>query len=150
MNQPDLAAFIDELLTKLDIAPHNLELEFSEKIVFQDTYTPLLLNLRKMGMRMAIDDFGIGYSSLSRLTEIPFDTIKIDQSFARKVSQSDKDVAVISGILHLANSLGANVICEGVETNAELDIYMAEGCTIVQGNYYSPAIDVEMINVYGQ
>ena len=98
-----------------------------------------------MGVRISIDNFGMGYSNLSNLAQIPFDVLKIDQSFALKITTNPKDVTIISGIINIAKKLEMEVIAEGVETAEQLEIYKAAGCHLIQGFYFSPAVPDESI-----
>jgi EAL domain-containing protein (putative c-di-GMP-specific phosphodiesterase class I) len=97
----------------------------------------VLQELRDLGIRISIDDFGTGYSSLSYLKLIPTNTIKIDKSFVNNIENSSKDVAIVSTIIHLAHSLGCDVVAEGVETEEQFNILKKNGCDFVQGYYFS-------------
>jgi len=95
----------------------------------------VLARLRSRGVRIAIDDFGVGYSSMAQLRELPFDHIKLDQSFAAGLLQDERATteAIIAAILQLARALGVPVTAEGVERQAQLDLLRALGCRSVQG-----------------
>ena len=101
-------------------------------------------------MRVSLDDFGTGYSSLSYLRSFPFDKIKIDRSFVREVTASANGAAIVRAIASLGASLGMETTAEGVETEEQLDLIRAEGCTEVQGFYFSPARPVsELADLLG-
>jgi EAL domain-containing protein (putative c-di-GMP-specific phosphodiesterase class I) len=103
--------------------------------------------LGALGIRFAIDDFGVGYSSLSYLERLPIHTIKIDRSFIRDVESNPAQAKLIAGIISLARGLQIHVVAEGVENGAQLDIVRAYGCDEVQGHFFSapqPAIDLEL------
>jgi EAL domain-containing protein (putative c-di-GMP-specific phosphodiesterase class I) len=86
-----------------------------------------------MGVKIAIDDFGTGYSSLSYLRRLPFDKLKLDQSFTRDAVACEQDAAITRAIVAMAHGLELTVVAEGVETVAQLDFLMGLGCTIMQG-----------------
>src|SRR5262249_15467451 len=92
--------------------------------------------LQAIGVRFALDDFGIGYSSLNSLKQLPFDQLKIDQSFARDALDDSGDAAICRAIIALGNALGLEVIAEGVETRAQWDFFRAEGCRQAQGFFF--------------
>jgi diguanylate cyclase (GGDEF)-like protein len=112
-----------------------LELEITEAVMLQDTETTLatLAQLKGLGLRISMDDFGTGYSSLSYLRKFPFDKIKIDQSFIRDLSTRPESMAIIRAIAGLGAALGIATTAEGVETEDQLRVVRAEGCTQVQG-----------------
>ena len=98
----------------------------------------VLHQLRELGVRISMDDFGTGYSSLSYLRSFPFDKIKIDRSFIAELGKENDCVAIIRAVTRLGRSLGMVTTAEGVETQEQLDILRAEGCTQVQGYLFSP------------
>jgi EAL domain-containing protein (putative c-di-GMP-specific phosphodiesterase class I) len=93
-----------------------------------------------------MDDFGTGYSSLSYLRSFPFDKIKIDQSFLDDSPSSSDGVAIIKAVIGLGQSLGMATTVEGVETEAQLDLVRAQGCTEVQGFLFSPPLPEAAVN----
>ena len=94
-------------------------------------------------MGLEIDDFGTGYSSLSYLNRLPFDTVKIDQSFVKDLRRNGESADLVRTILDLARSMNMNVVAEGVETNEQLEVLSALGCGYGQGYYFSKPIDKE-------
>jgi EAL domain-containing protein (putative c-di-GMP-specific phosphodiesterase class I) len=94
-------------------------------------------------MHIVMDDFGTGFSSLNYLRSFPFDKIKIDKSFIGDLSKGDNSVAIVKAIVGLARALDIDVVAEGVETKDQLDLVVAEGCTEVQGFYFSAAKPIE-------
>jgi EAL domain-containing protein (putative c-di-GMP-specific phosphodiesterase class I) len=92
-----------------------------------------LRRIKALGVRIAMDDFGTGYSSLSYLTRFPFDKIKIDRSFVGQLSDDPQIGAIISSIVGLGRSLSVDITAEGVETNDQVTLLQAAGCSIVQG-----------------
>jgi EAL domain-containing protein (putative c-di-GMP-specific phosphodiesterase class I) len=90
-----------------------------------------------MGIRIAIDDFGIGYSSLSHLKEFPIDIIKMDRSFVKDIPADQADAAIADAIIAMGKRLGIRVVAEGVETHAQLVFLRERGCDEIQGYYFS-------------
>jgi sensor c-di-GMP phosphodiesterase-like protein len=99
--------------------------------------------LRALGLTTAMDDFGTGYSSLSYLTRFPLDTLKIDQSFVRRLGTDPADAAVVDAIIAMAHSLDMTVLAEGVETDEQEAYLVSHGCDIGQGFRYSRGIPAE-------
>lgn len=134
----DTAEKIESTIKETGLDPKYIELEITESIAIKKiNYVVDLLNkLKKIGVSIAIDDFGTEYSSLSRLKSLPIDRIKIDKQFIDGIESSEKDRAIITVIINLAKSLDLNVLLEGVETKAQLDFLKEEKCDAVQGYYY--------------
>jgi diguanylate cyclase (GGDEF)-like protein/PAS domain S-box-containing protein len=116
-----------------------LELEITESSLMHDVDEALdtLRELSAMGVRLAIDDFGIGYSSLSHLKQFPVHRLKIDRSFVRDLGLDWDDAAIVSAIVSLARALNLETLAEGVETSEQVKILLSYGCTRFQGNYFS-------------
>ncbi|MBI9051276.1 MAG: EAL domain-containing protein [Anaerolineaceae bacterium] len=143
-------SFVDEvkaILQETEIDPGLLELELTENIVFQniENNMQLLKQLRGLGVKLAIDDFGAGYSTLSHLARLPITTIKIDQLFASNIMQNPQDAAVVSGIIAIAEKLNLNLIAEGIETYEQLNFYINQGCFHIQGWYFNPSLPPNQI-----
>jgi diguanylate cyclase (GGDEF)-like protein/PAS domain S-box-containing protein len=136
---PTLALSVIGALGASGLAASRLELEITETVLLQDNRTVLdvLHQIRELGVRISMDDFGTGYSSLSYLRSFPFDKIKIDRSFIRELGKDNDCVAIIRAITRLGRSLGMITTAEGVETEEQLVILRAEGCTQVQGYLFS-------------
>jgi diguanylate cyclase (GGDEF)-like protein len=130
------------ILEETGLNPAMLELELTENIVFQniDNNLNLLKQLRELGVRLAIDDFGAGYSTLSHLARLPINTIKIDQLFATNIMKNQQDAAIVSGIIAIAEKLKLNLIAEGIETYEQLHYYIQQGCFHIQGWYFSTSL----------
>lgn len=121
------------------ISPQRLELEITETALLSDSEDTLAI-LRKLngfGVRIAMDDFGTGYSSLRYLRSFPFDKIKIDRSFISGLNDGESSVAIVRAIAGLGNALGISITAEGVETQEQLDVIRLEGCTEMQGFFFS-------------
>jgi diguanylate cyclase (GGDEF)-like protein/PAS domain S-box-containing protein len=121
-----------------------LELELTESVLMEASHenSDVLLRLRQAGHRIAIDDFGSGFSSLGYLRRYPVDRIKIAQSFTLGVGETSGNDAIVKAALGLAHELGLEVVVEGVETAAELDLLKPWGCHIVQGFYFAKPLPV--------
>ena len=149
--QPDLVEQVRETLDKTGLAPEWLELEVTESIVAEDIERVIktLEELRALGVSIAIDDFGTGYSSLSYLTRLPFDRLKIDQSFVRNVDR--QNWLIVKSVVQLARSLGLEIIAEGVETLESMRLLRDIGCHIAQGYYFSrPVAPTEFEELFSQ
>jgi diguanylate cyclase (GGDEF)-like protein/PAS domain S-box-containing protein len=132
------------------LKPTRLEIEITETVLLQDKEATLAIlhQLRALGIRIAMDDFGIGYSSLTYLQSFPFDKIKIDRSFVKDVAKNAGSLNIVRAVASLANGMGMTATAEGVETNEQLDRITAEGCTEMQGYLFSrplPARDIERL-----
>ena len=121
---------------------HRLELEITEQLMLSNSEANMkvLHRLRELGVRISMDDFGTGYSSLSYLRRFPFDKIKIDQSFIRDLTPNTDSHHIVRAIIELGAGLRMKTTAEGVETEAQLEALRAEGCTEVQGYFFSRPI----------
>jgi EAL domain-containing protein (putative c-di-GMP-specific phosphodiesterase class I) len=135
-----LAETVISALAAGGLPPTRLELEISESILLEETEAALgaLHQLRSLGVRVSLDDFGAGDSSFSQLRSFPFDKIKIDRSFVREVATNARGAAIVRAMAGLGASLGMEITAKGVETEKQLDLLRAEGCTEVLGVYFSP------------
>jgi diguanylate cyclase (GGDEF)-like protein/PAS domain S-box-containing protein len=136
---------VGRLLRKYGLDPGLLELEITESFIMgsEEQAIEVLEQLRHLGVALSIDDFGTGYSSLSYLKRLPIDTLKIDQSFVRDIPRSENDMAIASAVIALARALDLEVVAEGVETEAQRDFLLREGCDTAQGYYYSRPLPAE-------
>ena len=119
--------------------PHLLELEISERGVLSDNHAiaELLGNLRSLGVRLAVDDFGAGQSALGYLKNLPLDSVKIDRSFVRGLPDNGEDSVIISAIIAMAHRLQLNVTAEGVETEEQLSFLCDSQCDEIQGAFFA-------------
>jgi len=136
--QRTLVSTIQKAIQTFQINPSLLEIEITEGVM-QDTAetAPILKSLKDLGISIAIDDFGTGYSSLSYLKSFPIDVLKVDQSFVRGIHNNEKDAAITTTIIHLANSLGMKVVAEGIEEEAQAKFLLNTNCHKGQGYFYS-------------
>jgi len=115
--------------------PNMLELEITETAAIEDVavVAKTINSCKQLGVSFALDDFGVGYSSLSYLRHLPVEVIKIDQSFIRDMLHDADDLAVVSGVISLSRSFGRQVVAEGVETAAHGVQLLKMGCRVAQG-----------------
>lgn len=145
-----IADDIENVLKQTRLKPKYLEVEITENIAIKETdfAADVLNKLKNIGVSVAIDDFGTEYSSLSRLKKLPIDRIKIDMHFIQGIENDKKDQAITMAIIKLANSLGLDVLAEGVETEAQLNFLNKKMCDHIQGYYYykpMPAEEMEEV-----
>jgi diguanylate cyclase (GGDEF)-like protein/PAS domain S-box-containing protein len=135
----DLVASVQTALATSGLQPHRLELEITESVFLGATAGTMkaLTAFRTMGISVALDDFGTGYSSLSYLRSFSFNKIKIDRSFVQDMITSKESISIVRAVTGLGQSLGMQTIAEGVETKEQLDKLREEGCTEVQGYFFS-------------
>lgn len=139
--QQNLVETVKNILIETELAPHYLELEITESMMMNKEHAlNTIHSLKELGIQIAIDDFGTGYSSLSYLKDLPFDRLKIDQSFVRDLLNDEKDTTIVSTIISMAHHFNLNVIAEGVETAKQKDILFEHNCKFVQGYLFSPPI----------
>jgi diguanylate cyclase (GGDEF)-like protein/PAS domain S-box-containing protein len=131
----ELPAQIAAALEESGLGPGDLELEITESLAMHKTERTLeqLRRLRELGVRIAVDDFGTGHSSLNYLRTFPIDRVKIDQSFVHEIETSSADRAIVSAVIRMAHGLNLRVTAEGVETEAQLAFLREQGCEEVQG-----------------
>ncbi|APW35826.1 hypothetical protein RD110_00175 [Rhodoferax koreense] len=136
---PDFVGHVTDVLRSTGANPHRLKLELTESLMVDDMDVTIekMTELQRQGVGFSLDDFGTGYSSLSYLKRLPLDQLKIDQSFVRDVLTDANDSAIARTIIALGQSLGLNVIAEGVETEAQRDFLSSHGCHAYQGYLYS-------------
>ena len=125
-------------MKKTGINPNNLTLEVTEGLAIHDMerMKKILADIKKIGVRIALDDFGTGYSSLNHIREIPFDVIKVDQSFVRDLDKDAYSQSFIKMVSELANAIGVSICVEGVETKEQYQILQGMKVRLVQGYYF--------------
>ncbi len=147
-----LASSVISALAFAGLSPRRLVLEITESVLLTDDIRTLetLRQLRTLGIQIALDDFGVGHSSLSYLQKFPFDKIKIDKSFVQDIDDGMMNTAIRRAILGLGADLGIQVIVEGVETANQRDVLLYEGCRYVQGYLYGkPRPEAEILAKFG-
>jgi diguanylate cyclase (GGDEF)-like protein len=144
---PGLSARVDRTLAATGIDPTLLDLEITERVVL-DRWGPAKENieqLRQLGVRFTIDDFGAGNSSLDRIGSFPVSTLKINESFVQVLGPDGEDDSLVSAIIAMARRLGLECVAEGVETSVQRRVLLQRGCTTAQGYYFSPPLPADDI-----
>jgi EAL domain-containing protein (putative c-di-GMP-specific phosphodiesterase class I) len=115
-----------------------IKLEVTETLMMEnpDRTRGLLMGLKDLGVQLALDDFGAGYSSMAHLRDMPIDTLKIDRSFIKRLGESDADEAIVAAMVHLAQALQLSIVCEGIETKPQQDCLERLDCDFGQGFLY--------------
>jgi diguanylate cyclase (GGDEF)-like protein/PAS domain S-box-containing protein len=133
----DLVSLVHSILLETGLAPGRLELEITEGVLIEDLDRGLALlrRLKALGVRISMDDFGSGYSSLSYLQAFPFDKIKIDRAFVMNLGRSPQSAAIVRAVIDLGHGLEMSIVAEGVETQEQLGFLADEGCDAVQGYF---------------
>jgi diguanylate cyclase (GGDEF)-like protein len=141
----DLLGVVRRVLQETGIAPASLKLELTESAVMADAEHALSIfaQLKALGVRVSLDDFGTGYSSLSYLRRLPIDTLKIDRSFVSQLDRFDDKRQIVEVVMMLARALDLDVVAEGVETDAELQLLRDMGSDFVQGYFYYRPLTAE-------
>jgi diguanylate cyclase (GGDEF)-like protein len=136
---PGLVQVVVSALATSGLPARRLELEITESVLLEDGDRTLatLFRLRELGVRIAMDDFGTGYSSLSYLQSFPFDRIKIDRSFVKDITVASGSLNIVRAVAAMAKGLGMAATAEGVETQEQMDTVKSEGCTEMQGFFFS-------------
>jgi len=136
---------VRSILKDTRLEPRYLEFELTESVLMRDDeFTIFVLQaLKAMGVQLAVDDFGIGNSSLSHLRLFPIDTLKIDQSFVHEISTSADDAAFLGAMMSVGKTLKKRVVAEGIEEREQLAFLQTERCNEGQGYYFSPPVDAE-------
>ena len=143
LRDPGFIVTLVSALTQAGLPAHRLELEVTETIFLEltDTTQKILDQIQHLGVRLAMDDFGTGYSSLGYLRKADFDTLKIDQSFVRTISDGDPEsTAIIRAVVALAGSLGMKTVAEGVASQEQLELVRELGCDKIQGYIFSKPV----------
>ncbi|MHC4414941.1 MAG: putative bifunctional diguanylate cyclase/phosphodiesterase [Planctomycetota bacterium] len=145
LSQPDLVQVVQEILANTGIEPASLKLEITEGAIMAspEHVTPLLNRLQGLGVRLCMDDFGTGHSSLSCLHRFPIDALKIDRTFVLNTDENREYAAVIHAIITLAHTLNMHVVGEGVETAGQLAQLQALECDHAQGYYFAESLSAE-------
>jgi diguanylate cyclase (GGDEF)-like protein len=140
--EKDIVQKIEKTISDTGIKPNQLEIEVTESVFMEDTdhSIKMLKGIQALGVPIAIDDFGTGYSSLSYLQRFPMDKLKIDRAFVRHLDEQHDNLVLTRTIIALCKTMGLKVVAEGVESKAEEQILIDEGCDYVQGFRYSAPI----------
>ena len=151
LHSADYVENVKRIIEKYNIPENAIELEITESVFLDDKKNMIntINELKQCGVRLAMDDFGSGYSSLNMLKDVSFDIIKIDREFFAESITSERSRCILKKIIELSESIGMEVLCEGVETEEQVMLLQTLGCRLVQGYYYSkPIPEEEYINLY--
>jgi diguanylate cyclase (GGDEF)-like protein/PAS domain S-box-containing protein len=142
LHRPDFAGELAARLEELAIDPSWLTMELTESATLREPERigPILRDLDQGGLKLAIDDFGAGWSSLARLRLLPVHTLKIDRSFLREIPEDPEAGAIVDAVIALADALGMDTVAEGVETRVQALFLAAQGCRYAQGRYFGDPV----------
>jgi len=140
---PGFAEKVQRKLNELGFPVSQLELEVTESLIMQQLDLTELNSLKTLGIKISMDDFGTGHSSLAQLKSLPISTLKIDRSFVKDIPIDKNDMIIAKTIISMGHSLELDVIAEGVETQAQHDFLADEGCDLLQGYYFSPPLSAQ-------
>ncbi|RIJ67980.1 bifunctional diguanylate cyclase/phosphodiesterase [Rummeliibacillus sp. POC4] len=144
--QGDFVQTVQQILEKTELSPQSLQLELTESMTMNtDHLTPILHDLKSLGVSLAVDDFGTGYSSLSYLRDLPIDCLKIDCSFVKNIQQDTSNEPIVDMIISMAKHLNLKVVAEGVEEITQFNYLMKSKCDFIQGYLFSRPISIEQI-----
>ena len=142
--QPDFAKRFEHVLAEYDIPKNLIEVEITETLGMEEMQENIakqtLDDLHAKGIRLSIDDFGAGYSSLGVIEKIPASVIKLDRSFLLNQEDRGRQVKIMKSIVDLADSLGSQIVCEGVETEADVELMREIGASVAQGYRYAKPV----------
>ncbi|MEP6558913.1 MAG: EAL domain-containing protein, partial [Burkholderiales bacterium] len=146
----DLGALIDGVLARTGLAAHRLELEITESVLLNEEAATLqqMAALQQRGVRIVLDDFGTGFASMAYLLRFHFEKIKIDRSFVHLLREQGRKRAIVRAIIEMSQHMGTRVLAEGVESESELQMLTRDGCTEVQGYYFSGPLNEQDLAVF--
>ncbi|HBD10516.1 MAG TPA: hypothetical protein DCZ13_00105 [Porticoccaceae bacterium] len=139
---------IKAIVARYNVEPEWITLEITEGVLIEnlDDTVAKLYELKALGVKTSIDDFGTGYSSLYYLKNLPFDELKIDQTYVRDIIDDPNDEAIVSSIIAIGKNLGLRIVAEGVETDSQAELLIKLGCSVHQGFLYSKPLPVELFS----
>lgn len=145
LEEPDIVETIKSILEELEVGPELIEIELTESVFAnREGSRRKIEEIRKLGILVSIDDFGTGYSTFSYIKELPVDMLKIDMAFIKDIHTNEESRAIVQAIVSLADTVGLNVIAEGVECEEQIRILVECGCSQGQGYYFSkPTTPIE-------
>lgn len=151
LHSADYVANVKRIIEKYKLPADAIELEITESVFFDDrnSMIQIINQLKQCGVRLAMDNFGSGFSSLNMLKDVSFDTVKIDREFFAESVTTERNRWILQKLVELSSGIGMEVLCEGVETEEQVSILKALGCRMVQGFYFSkPIPEEEYIALY--
>jgi len=142
---PKFIDLVRDILESTGVAPHRLKIEITESTAIDHRHdmSTVIKQIRAIGVKIAMDDFGTGHSSLSLLHTFDLDILKIDQSFVQGMEYSRDMAAVLSSIISLAKNIGMCIVAEGAETESQVACLISHGCDMVQGYYFAKPMPAE-------
>jgi EAL domain-containing protein (putative c-di-GMP-specific phosphodiesterase class I) len=142
-----VGADVRRALTAHGLDGERLVLELTESLLMRDVHNAAhtLHELKQLGVRTAVDDFGTGYSSLAYLNRLPLDTLKIDRAFIAPIAEAGGDTRITEAVIALARTLKLRAVAEGVETQEQMQFLLRNGCTVMQGYYFSRPVPAEAV-----
>ncbi|MEH1822404.1 MAG: EAL domain-containing protein [Nostoc sp.] len=145
--QPNFVQKIDRIIYENKINPAYLELEITESVIMENSHAIKLIlqQLKQRKIKLIMDDFGTGYSSLSYLHSFPFNALKIDQSFVKRMQENKENMGLVPAMIGIANSMGMSAIAEGVETEEQLAQLRTLNCNFAQGYLFSQPIEQQLV-----
>jgi diguanylate cyclase (GGDEF)-like protein/PAS domain S-box-containing protein len=146
----DFFTKVRQALVSSEVVPQNLELELTETVLMRDAESALdtLHSLKALGVQLAVDDFGIGYSSFSYLRKFPLDTLKLDRSFIQDIGLGSDNATILSALINIGKSLHHRVVAEGVETEEQMLYVRSQGCNEGQGYFFCHPMVAERFAQY--
>jgi EAL domain-containing protein (putative c-di-GMP-specific phosphodiesterase class I) len=149
----DYAERLLAILEEQRVPPQLIDIEVTEHALLElgpEYVARALAHLKAAGVTVSLDDFGTGYSSLSHLRDFPVDQVKIDMSFVQQMSEDEEIAAIVAAVVNLARSISIQVVAEGVETPAQLDLLKVMGCPFAQGHLFGRAVEqAEAVDLLG-
>jgi EAL domain-containing protein (putative c-di-GMP-specific phosphodiesterase class I) len=138
---------IQRLLGESGLGPDGLKLEITEGVLMRSEASTfaILQELKELGIDLALDDFGVGYSSLAYLKRFPFSSLKIDRTFVQRIGRDPEDAAIIRAIVTIARTLRMHIVGEGIETVDQYDRLLSVGCDRGQGYYFARPMPVHAV-----
>lgn len=145
--QKDFIDMVNDIIKRSGVDPRYINIEITESILMESIETNIskINELKKIGVKISLDDFGKGYSSLTYLKDIPFDTLKIDKLFVDELCNEKDDNAIVGTIIKLAHQMNLEVVAEGVESEEQYRYLINNNCDLIQGYYISKPIPIEEI-----
>ncbi|MHB8146015.1 MAG: sensor domain-containing protein [Vulcanimicrobiaceae bacterium] len=149
-HQRDLRKALIAAIAQADLDPHLVEMEITETVAMSDAAQTVAIvrDLKSSGIRTAVDDFGTGYSSLAYLRRFSLDVLKIDRSFVLGIGHEASDETIVKTVIGMAQSLGLEVVAEGVETDEQLQFLRQHKCDLIQGHVLAPAMPAERFEAF--
>lgn len=144
----DFVHTVTEIIKAMEIEPHLIELEITESSIIEDSIDNIMkLNeLKDIGVRISLDDFGKGYSSLNYLKMLPIDTLKVDKSFIQNIEFDPREKVITEAIIKMSKALGLTVLAEGIENEKQFHLLQELNCDAMQGFYFSKPLPIEEMN----